>query len=138
MLMVKLVDGWSSKALHHLNPSCSLFPSTICIIWKSPNWLVIQTSPALDGIAVLPETGFQLIYRFPSDNNVGFYKAFNDQNGLWTKQKPPEIDRKSFMNRLFTHSYICLHKPGSLTICPQIMAYFTKRTRTRTRTFRKS
>ena len=35
-------------------------------------------------------------------------------------------------------SYICLHKPGSLTICPQNMAYFTKRTQIRTQTFRKS
>ena len=32
------------------------------------------------------------------------------------------------MNCLFTHSFIYLHKPGSLTICPQIMEYFTKRT----------
>ena len=83
--MVKLVDGWSLKALHYLNPSFSLFPSAIFIIWKSPNWFVIQTNPALDGIAVLPETGFQAIYSFPSGNNVGFYKAFNDQNWLWTK-----------------------------------------------------
>ena len=129
-------------------------PSAIFIIWKSPNWLIIQTNPALDCIAVLPEAGFQVIYSFPSGNNVAFYKAFNNQNWLWTKLKRPEIDQKSFMNRLelprkravtcahsfqrIIFSYICLHKPGTLTICPQNMAYFTQWTRTRIRTFRKS
>ena len=38
-------------------------PLAIFVIWKEPNWLAIQTNLALDDIAVLPDTGFQQVFK---------------------------------------------------------------------------